>query len=150
VPSPVWKVSKCSLNIVVVWPFSSKDSSLHPNWKQEWNCKKQFYAKNILLEWWTKKGLAWDSRFCYGYAKPLQVSRWMQISKNDVGITFKLHNFVQVNILTSMWRILQYLHFLESICLSSYSEHGISILKNIILFHGLQCYCKMMQIMLTF
>ncbi len=30
---------------------------------------------------------------------------------------------------TSMWKTLQYLHFLESICLTSYSEHGIRILE---------------------
>jgi hypothetical protein len=29
-----------------------------------------FFAKNILLEWQIKKGLAWDFRFCYGYAIP--------------------------------------------------------------------------------
>jgi len=73
----VWKVLVCSLNIVVVWPCSSKDSSLHLGYKQEWNCKKRSSAENILLEWQTKKGLAWDFRFCYGYAIPLQVSRWM-------------------------------------------------------------------------
>jgi hypothetical protein len=29
--------------------------------------------ENILLEWRTKKGFAWDSRFCYGYVISLQV-----------------------------------------------------------------------------
>jgi len=99
---------------------------LHPDCKQEWNCKKKPYAKNILFEWQTKKGLAWDSRFCYGYAIHLHVSKWMKISKDDVSITFKLHNYVRVNLLMSMWFFLQYPHFLKSICLASYSEHGIN------------------------
>jgi hypothetical protein len=29
--------------------------------------QKKSSSENILLEWQTKKGLAWDSRFCYGY-----------------------------------------------------------------------------------
>jgi hypothetical protein len=70
VPPPIWKVPRCSLNIVVVWPFSSKDSFQHLGCKQKWNCKKKSYVENILLGWKTKKGLAWDSRFCYGYAIP--------------------------------------------------------------------------------
>ncbi len=112
--------------------------------------KKKKFVKNVLLEWQTKKGLAWDFKFCYGYAILLQISRWMQISQDDACIAFKLHNFVQINLLTSMWRTLQYPHFLESICLASYNEHGISILKDILLFHGLQYYRKMMWIMLAF
>jgi hypothetical protein len=81
---------------------------------------------------------------------PPQVSKWMQISQNDVSISFKLHNFVQVDFLTLMWRILQFLHFFKSICMASYNEHGISIKKNILLFHGLWYYCKMMQVLLMF
>jgi hypothetical protein len=50
----------------------------------------------------------------------------MQISQDDVSIAFK-YNFVQMDLLASMGRTLLYLHFLESICLASYSEHGISI-----------------------
>ncbi len=119
---------RCLLNIVVVWASSSKDSSLHLG------CKNNGIAKNVLFKWWTKKGLAWDYRFCYGYAIPLQVSRWMQISQDDASIAFKLHNFVHVNLLTSMWKTLQYPHFLESICLASYSEHRISTLKIIFCF----------------
>jgi len=56
--------------------------------------QKKSSTKNVLLKWRTKKGLAWDSRFCYGYVIPFQVSKWMQISKDDAGIAFKLHNFV--------------------------------------------------------
>ncbi len=40
----------------------------------------------------------------------------------------KFHDFIQVDLLTSMWRTLQYLHFLEPICLASYNEHGIIII----------------------
>ncbi len=62
---------------------------------------------------------------------PFQVSRWMQIFQDDVGIALKFHNFVQMDLITSMWKTLQYPYFFESICLASYSEHGISIFKNI-------------------
>jgi hypothetical protein len=31
-----------------------------------------------------------------------------------------------------------------------YSEHGINIFKNIILSHGLQYYCKMVWVLLSF
>jgi hypothetical protein len=54
----VSKVLGCSLNIVVVYTSSSKYSSLYFGYKQEWNCKKIFFAENVLLEWQTKKGLA--------------------------------------------------------------------------------------------
>ncbi len=49
-----------------------------------------------------------------------------------------------------MWTTLQYPHLLESIYMAWYIEHGINIFKNIILFHGLWYYCKMMQVMLSF
>ncbi len=74
--------------------------------------------------------------------------KWMKISQDDASITFKHHNFVQEDLLTSMWRTLQYLHLLESICLASYNEHGINISN--VLFHGLQYYRKMMQVLLAF
>ncbi len=49
-----------------------------------------------------------------------------------------------------MWTTLQYPHLLESIYMAWYNEHGISILNNILLFHGLWYYCNMMQVMLSF
>jgi hypothetical protein len=33
--------------------------------------------------------------------------------------------------------------------MASYNDHGISILKNINLFHGLQYYRKMMRVLLA-
>jgi hypothetical protein len=62
----------------------------------------------------------------------------------------KLHNFIQMDLLTSMWRTLQYPHLLESICMTSFNEHGINIFKNIIMFHGLRFYYKMMRVLFTF
>jgi hypothetical protein len=62
----------------------------------------------------------------------------------------KLHNFVQVDLLSLMWRTLQYFHLLKSIRKARYIEHGICILKNIFLFHGLRYYHNMMQVLFSF
>ncbi len=54
------------------------------------------------------------------FKKYFCVSWWVQISYDDVGIAFKFHNFVQMDLLPSMWRPLQYLHLLESTCRACY------------------------------
>ncbi len=47
-------------------------------------------------------------------------------------------------------RAMQYPHLFESICIVRYNEHGINILKKILLFHGLQYYHKMMWVLFSF
>jgi len=42
-----------------------------------------------------------------------------------------------------MWPTLQYLHLLESICMTWYSEHGINNFFKNFVFHCLQYYYKM-------
>ncbi len=46
-----------------------------------------------------------------------------------------------------MWKTLQYLYLLESICRACYIEHGISILRNILMFHGECRYPMMMHLL---
>jgi hypothetical protein len=57
------------------------------------------------------------------------------------GISFKLHNFVQVTFYHQCEELYKYPHLLNQ-CLVWYNEHGISIFKKIILFSGLQYYHK--------
>ncbi len=51
------------------------------------------------------------------------------------------------DLLPLMWKTLQYLHLLESICRACYIEHGINILRNIHMFHG-ECKYPMMMYLL--
>ncbi len=65
-------------------------------------------------------------------------------------IAFKFQNLVYMDLLTSMWRTLQYFHWFESISRTHYIEQGISVLKNILSFHGLTYYRNMMEVLLSF
>jgi hypothetical protein len=73
-----------------------------------------------------------------------------ELSQHDVGITFKLLNFVQLNPFYHQCDQL----FNTFTYLNQYVGHDIlnmeQIFKNIILFHGLGYYRNMMQVLRSF